>query len=142
MTSKVLLSCVVLAVLATTVLAEDSRKLVSFAPEVAKKLKVLIQECLNENGLGEDAIEVIRAGEYREDEPFQNLVYCAYKKFGALDENNRIISQVAAASFPKDIDVVTVIESCGKEDGNTPVDQVFKYFKCFQKNSPVRMQLY
>ncbi|XP_062524583.1 general odorant-binding protein 83a isoform X2 [Bombyx mori] len=122
--------------------SNGQRVAVSFPKDKTTIVVEAMKSCIAKTGANPNVIEVISSGKVSEDEKFKEFFYCACNDIGVVNPDGHIKVKECIELFPKETQplVEPVIKNCDKE-GVNKYDTLFKYLKCFQETSPVRVTL-
>ncbi|XP_049881132.1 uncharacterized protein LOC126377429 [Pectinophora gossypiella] len=123
-------------------LAAKTQK-VQLAPEKAGKIIQDALQCVSETGADPAILIQIKDKKYSDDETVKNFFYCAFKKTGMATKKGVIKVDKLLDIYPDTVDkeaIKKVILECQQENGEAN-ERVYKFFKCYQENTPVRLSL-
>ncbi|XP_028039643.1 general odorant-binding protein 83a-like [Bombyx mandarina] len=122
--------------------SNGQRVAVSFPKDKTTIVVEAMKSCIAKTGANPNVIEVISSGKVSEDEKFKEFFYCTCNDIGVVNPDGHIKVKECIELFPKETQplVEPVIKNCDKE-GVNKYDTLFKFLKCFQETSPVRVAL-
>lgn len=97
---------------------------------------------MSETGIDLISIAITEEGGYKTDEVFKKYVHCVYNTANFINSDGRVKEKKAISIFPKEYtDIPKVIKDCNQLVENNPIETTYRFFSCFQDNTPVIMTI-